>query len=188
MPDIKNIFNTVKRRLTAVMTLIGLALVLAACVAPLEPYRAYEGEVRSESQLAMISGAHYARQDWINRYIHKVRISSVNGQAIENSERIDDILVTPGTHEISVYFSWDTGSQRGLAPALIEFVESQDTLRRDLQLTVDAGQRYYVRASLNFTEDGARDITQLTHVDFWVEDESGNMVVSLEEGRYVPTN
>jgi len=35
--------------------------------------------------------------------------------------------------------------------------------------------------------DGDRhDITTLSHVDFWLEDEDGNEIVSKEAGRYNP--
>lgn len=166
--------------------LVLILPLLAACVAPQSPYKAYVGEERSSAQLALLKGAFYSRRDWLNRYVDTIRFLSVDGQQIENSGRFDEILVTPGAHEITVYFSWDTGSQRGLAPALVDYASTKGTLSRTFTVNVNAGQLYHVRGNPIFVEDKSRDITGLTHVDFWVEDEYGNMVVSKEQGRYIP--
>ena len=69
--------------------------------------------------MAILEGSQYLRQDWLNRYIDSVRFEQVDGEAIVNSvehERVENKL---GAHEIVVYFYWDMGSARGLAPALV---------------------------------------------------------------------
>lgn len=163
-----------------------VCLLLVNCITPQEPYKAYEGEERSRSQLALLVGEIFLRQDWINRYIDKIRFLSVDGRDIDNSLRFDEILITPGRHDIRVYFSWDTGSQRGLAPALVEYSSTRTTVSRTLSFNARAGRRYHVRGDPVYVADQERDITTLAYVDFWIEDENGNTVVSREEGRYVP--
>jgi len=171
--------------LTRTLVLLLGVFALSACITPPEPFRAYQGSA-VEEQLASFTGAAFFRQDWLNRYVDAVRFMNVNGEAIENSENINEILVRPGVHEITVYFSWDTGSQRGLAPALVDYAASRDTLSRTLRVNATAGRRYMVYGDPVFAAGGSRDITGLAYVDFWIEDEFGNPVVTREQGRYVP--
>jgi hypothetical protein len=44
---------------------------------------------------------------------------------------------------------------------------------------------YSVKAKPFFTGDD-EDITSLSHVDFWIEDQNGIVIVSKEAGRYQP--
>ena len=171
-------------RLAAFLLLI-LPL-LNQCISPPVPYKAYSGNERPVNQLALIQGAGYVRQDWLNRYVDRVRFLSIDGHDIENSEHFNELLVAPGLHEITVYFSWDMGSQRGLAPALVDYASSRNTLSRTLTFNVNGDRIYLVSGEPAFVEDAVEDITGLAHVDFWVEDEYGNIVVSREQGRYVP--
>jgi hypothetical protein len=173
-------------RLPAAALLFLALSQLVACAGPIGPYKAYEGEERAQTQLALLRGAFFSRQDWLNRYVDTIRFLSVDGQSIDNADSVNEILVTPGLHEITVYFSWDTGSQRGLAPALVDYAVTGEALSRTFTFNVDAGQLYHVRGNPIFAEEDTRDITGLTHVDFWVEDDFGNMVVGREQGRYVP--
>ena len=168
------------------LTAMALLSALIQCAVPREPYKAYAGEPRSESQLVLLRGAIFSRQDWLNRYVDAIRFLSVDGRAIENSENFNEILVTPGFHDITVYFSWDTGSQRGLAPALVEYASTRSTVSRSLTLNAEAGKLYHVRGDPVFVQDEGRDITGLAYVDFWIEDESGNIVGSPDQGRYIP--
>jgi len=179
-------FPRIKIKLPLLFLLVLILPQLVACMAALGPYKAYEGEERAQTQLALLRGAFFSRQDWINRYVDTIRFLSVDGQPIYNSNSVDEILVSPGTHEITVYFSWDTGSLRGLAPALIDYASTRSSLSRTFTFNVSAGRLYHVRGNPIFVEDESRDITGLTHVDFWVEDDRGNMVVSREQGRYIP--
>ncbi len=136
-------------------------------------------------QVAYLEGEQYLRQDWLNRYIDAVRFASVDDYLVEESSRYRRIAVTPGFHDVEVYFYWDLGSQRGLSQALVQFASGRETLSRSIRFNARAGETYSVHAQPVFGE-GRRDITNLTHVDFWVEDEAGNEIVSKEEGRFIP--
>ena len=166
------------------LILLPLLLSLTACLGS-STFRAYEGEVLSSMQVAVIRGAQFLRQDWLNRYIDSVRFSRVDESPVGANIEYSSVEVTPGFHDITVYFYWDLGSQRGLAPALVSYAAERDTLSRTLRFNARAGESYLVQAQPVFYP-GRREITNLSHVDFWVEDEAGNEIVSREEGRYIP--
>ncbi|MEX0619120.1 MAG: hypothetical protein WDZ76_00535 [Pseudohongiellaceae bacterium] len=175
---------------SGVLTMRFPALLLACtlllqCAVPAGAYKGYRGEERPVDQLALVRGEVYSRLDWINRFDDAVRFFSVDGRAIENSERFRTIRVTPGSHDIRVYFSWDMGNRRGLAPALVTYAANRESMSRTLTLTVEAGEEYLVRAEPVFDSE-IQDITTLSYVDFWVVDSDDNIVVSREEGRYRP--
>lgn len=168
--------------------LLFLAPVLAlavGCVAATDVYKAYVGDERTDLQLARVDGQRFLRTDWINRYIDSVRFLSVDGMAIEHPEEFSSIEIAPGFHDLRVYFSWDLGSQRGLAPALVNFASSRETISRTLRFNALAGERYIVRAEPEFNSQ-RHDITDLSYVDFWIEDSDGDEIVTREDGRYVP--
>lgn len=148
-------------------------------------FRAYSGERLSELQVAQIRGESYSRQDWLNRYVDSVRFARVDDMPIEESAVYNRVEVAPGFHDVRVYFYWDLGTQRGLAQALVQYASAQETLSRTLRFNALAGERYIVRAQPVFKE-GRRDITNIAHVNFWVEDSRGNIVVSREAGSYLP--
>jgi len=167
------------------LILVSLS-VLGGCLSG-GAYQAYSGERRSDMQVATLEGAQFLRQDWLNRYIDAVRFSQVDDLTIDNSVLYNRLEITPGYHDITVYFYWDMGSARGLAPALVSYAASRDSLSRTLRFNARAGERYRVLAEPSFSAD-RQDITTLTHVDFWVEDSAGNAIVSRREGRYVPSS
>ncbi len=158
---------------------------LSSCAGISSAYKAYEGEALQAMQLSIVEGAQFNRQDWLNRYVDSVRFSSVDGNSIENSNAYSAIQIAPGFHDLRVYFFWDLGSQRGLAPALVSYAATRNTLSRTLRFNALAGENYTVRAQPVFSE-GRRDITTLLHVDFWIVDRQGNEIVSRDEGRYAP--
>lgn len=160
----------------------SLILGLAACSSS-GTFRAYSGESRSELQVAQIRGESYLRQDWLNRYVDSVRFARVDDFPIEESIVYNRVEVTPGFHDVRVYFYWDLGTQRGLAQALVQYASTQESLSRSLRFNALAGQVYTVRAEPVF-EEGRRDITNISHVNFWVEDSRGNVVVSKEAGSF----
>lgn len=165
--------------------LLLFPLLLGSC-AGYSTFHAYEGEARSQMQLALLSGAQYLRQDWINRYVDSVRFSSVDQIQVDGSREYESVAVQPGFHDVTVYFYWDLGSTRGLAPALVSYAASRETLSRTMRFNARAGESYVVHAQPMFnTEQDQRDITTISHVDFWVEDSNGNEVVSKEDGRYI---
>lgn len=167
------------------LILSPLLIALVACTVSSVAYKAYIGEVRQDLALSVLQGASFARQELLNRYVDFVRFSSVDEIPIDNSERYSAIQITPGYHDVKVYFSWDLGSQRGLAPALVNYAASRATTSRTLRFNARAGELYTVRAQPVFN-DARRDITTLTYVDFWIVDSAGNEIVTREEGRYVP--
>lgn len=162
-----------------------LSLTLASCLSGLT-YRIYEGEPRSSLQVATLQGDQLLRQDWLNRYVDAVRFSQVDEVTIDNSVAYGRLEVEPGFHDITVYFYWDMGSARGLAPALVSYAATRDSLSRTLRFNALAGESYRVMAEPRFNSE-RQDITTLTHVDFWVLDEDGNEIVTREQGRYIPT-
>ena len=164
---------------------LPILAMLSGCASINEAYKAYTGETRPAMQLSLVEGAQFNRQDWLNRYVDTVRFSSVDGNDIEFSDAYSSIQITPGFHDLRVYFYWDLGSQRGLAPALVSYASTRDSLSRTLRFNALAGENYTVRAQPVFSE-GRRDVTTLLYVDFWIEDRLGTEIVSREEGRYIP--
>ena len=171
---------TINRKLL----LLFLLLTLSSCVSQSIPYKAYVGEAREAMQLATVEGAVSQRREFINQYYDNVRFMTIDEISVSNSEQYDAIQIAPGFHDLRVYFNWDLGSQRGLAPAMVDFARTRDHISRTLRFNARAGEHYTVKAEPAF--DGLqRNITTLSHVDFWVEDSSGNEIVSREEGRYI---
>lgn len=166
-------------------SLLPVLALLSACATDMRVYKAYVGDERANLQVSLIEGDKFVRTDWINRYIDSVRFLSVDGMAIENPEEFDSIQIAPGYHDLRVYFSWDLGSQRGLAPALVNFAASRENVSRTLRFNALASERYTVRAQPVFNSQ-RQDLTDLLHVNFWIEDRQGNEIVSREQGRYVP--
>lgn len=160
-----------------------IALLLAGCAGS-GSYRAYEGE-RSDLSVAVIAGENYLRQDWLNRYVDSVRFQRVDDTPIEESLIYNRVEVAPGFHEVEVYFYWDLGNQRGLAQALVQYAATRESLSRTLRFNARAGERYTVRAEPVF-DQGPREISNLSHVNFWVEDDGGNVIVTREQGQYSP--
>lgn len=167
------------------LLLLPLLAILAACNGFSTAYKAYGGERLQPLQISTVEGAQFLRQDLINRYVDAVRFATVDGTSIENSNAYTAIEIAPGFHDLRVYFYWDLGSQRGLAPALVSYASTRDSLSRTLRFNARAGENYTVRAQPVFSEE-RQDITTLLYVDFWIEDQQGNEIVSREEGRYSP--
>ncbi len=165
--------------------LIIMALVALSGCSQVSVYKAYLGESLSPGRVATIEGSTFFRQDLINRYVDAVRFLRVDDIGIENSVEHGAIEVNPGFHEVTVYFHWDMGNERGLAPALVNYAAGRDTMSRTLRFNALPGERYTVHAQPYFS-DLPRDITTLSHVDFWVEDSRGIAVVSLAQGAYFP--
>ena len=164
---------------------LSLSLLLSACSSDVGVYKAYIGDTRENLQVAHIDGAKFLRSDWINRYTDVVRFLTVDGMSIDNPEEFDSIQVDPGYHDLKVYFSWDMGSQRGLAPALVNYAANRETMSRTLRFNALSGERYRVEAEPIFNSQ-QHDITDLLYVDFWIVDADGNEVVSRDAGRYLP--
>lgn len=163
------------------LAIVGL---LAGCAGS-GTFRAYQGEPRSELSTAVITGQAYLRQDWLNRYVDSVRFQRVDDMPVEESLIYNSVEVAPGFHEIEVFFYWDLGNQRGLTQALVQYAATRASMSRTLRFNARAGERYLVRAQPVFGQ-GRREITNLSHVNFWVEDEDGNAIVTREQGRYIP--
>jgi hypothetical protein len=167
------------------LILISLSLVLMSSCAGLASYKAYEGPVLPSMQLSVVEGDQYMRREWINRYTDAIHFIAVDGNAVENNTEHSSIEITPGFHDLRVYYLWDLGSQRGLGPALVNYSASRDALSRTLRFNARSGERYTVKARLHFNSN-SQDITTLSHVDFWMEDQRGNEIVSRADGRYIP--
>ena len=161
-----------------------LLISLVACAAP-TPYKAYFGDPLQDMQLATVQGRTFMRTELLNRYLDTVRFIEVDDIPVTNSDQHSAIQITPGYHDIRVYFSWDVGSLRGLAPAMVDYARTRDHISRTLRFNARPGERYTVMATPYFN-DTRHDLTTLTHVDFWVIDEDGTEIVSQEEGRYIP--
>lgn len=174
------------RVLGRAVAIVGIALVLVCCAAIETPYRAYEGEERPLSELALVRGDYYYRKDWLNSYVDAVRFQRVDDQVIENSRAWDEVLMSPGEHEVEVYYYWDMGARMGLAPALANYARSRDTVSRILKFNAEPGKRYKVKAAPKLSGSPG-DITSLDYVDFWVEDSEGRIVLSRAQGRFQPT-
>lgn len=175
----------VSKSLLNMLRLLSVAVLVTACSTNVGVYKAYTGNPKEELQVARINGAQIVRTDWINRYVDVVRFLTVDDKPIENPEEFNAVQIDPGYHDLKVYFSWDMGSQRGLAPALVNYASNRDTMSRTLRFNALSGERYTVHAEPVFTPDG-NSVTDLLYVDFWIEDREGNEVVSRESGRYVP--
>jgi len=159
---------------------------LGACSGTATAYKAYLGELRQDLQLAVLEGTSFVRRDLINRYVDTVRFFSIDDIPIENSQDHQSVQIAPGFHDVRVYFSWDTGSQRGLAPALVDYAANRETMSRVLTFNARAGESYRIRAQPYFN-DQRKDITTLSHVDFWVVDGQGKEIVARDKGRYIPS-
>lgn len=173
---------TISMRKKLLFSLLLFSLV--ACTAP-APYKAYFGDPRADMQLSTIEGGSFVRTDLLNRYMDTIRFIEVDDFPVINSDQHRSIQTAPGYHDVKVYFYWDLGGQRGLAPAMVDYARARDNISRTLHFNARAGETYKVLANPVF--DGDRhDITTLSHVDFWLEDEDGNEIVSKEAGRYNP--
>ena len=161
-----------------------LALILGGCSTGVAIYKAYLGDPLKDMQLALVEGARFQRMEYINRYTDAVRFMTVDEIPIGNSDQFEAIQIAPGFHELKVYFSWDMGNQRGLAPAMVDFARTRDHISRTLRFNARAGERYIVQAEPIFNAP-KHNITTLAYVDFWVENAAGDEIVSREEGRYI---
>ncbi len=170
-----------------IVLLIGSLILFSSCASTEPPYKAYGGDSRPAAELALVKGDYFYRQDWLNSYADAVRFLSVDGREVVNSRAHKEILLSPGQRELEVYYSWDMGARLGLAPALVSYAAHRDSISRKLRLNAEAGRTYSVKAEPVFNGDPS-DITALAHVDFWVEDDRGRVVLSKEEGRYRPAS
>lgn len=178
MSDTKYLFR--------LLSLSLLALLLGGCATGMDLYKAYLGDPRQAIQLATVEGASFRRMEYINTYTDNVRFMTVDDIPVNNSELYEAIQIAPGFHELKVYFSWDLGNQRGLAPAMVDFARTRDHISRTLRFNARAGERYIVRAEPVF--DAPRhNITTLSHVNFWMENQAGVEIVSREDGLYIRT-
>lgn len=162
-----------------------LLVVLFSCSSSQVPYKGYAGDERPASALALVRGDFFYRKDFLNSYVDAVRFQRVDNHVIENSRAWAEVLLAPGARELEVYYSWDMGARIGLAPALVSYASSREAISRTLHLNVEAGRRYAVKAEPVFNGNPGV-IGSLVHVDFWVEDDAGRVVLSREEGRYKP--
>ncbi len=172
---------TVKRLLLVAIC----SAMLSSCVADVQTFKAYIGEVNSQMQTSVIRGGQLVRNDLMNRYVDVVRFLRVDDMELRSSEQIAAVEVVPGYREIEVYYSWDHGSQRGLAPALVDYAAAQTGVSRVLRFTALPGEVYTVHAEPTFLGE-RQDITTLAAVDFWVEDSVGKAVVPSEQARIQP--
>lgn len=179
--NVRNFVPQLWRRLL----LLSLLAILTACSSSQLPYKAYAGAERPGSSLALVRGDFFYRKDFLNSYVDAVRFQRVDDHVVENSRAWNEVLLVPGARELEVYYSWDMGARIGLAPALVSYASSREAVSRTLRLNVEAGKQYAVKAEPVFNGNPG-DIGSLVYVDFWVEDGSGRVVVSREEGRYKP--
>lgn len=168
-----------------ILAIFLIAAFLQSCTASSRIYQAYFGAQLEPMQVSIVRGDSFTRQDLINRYVDSVKFSKIDDQRIEQSASITAVEIQPGFHDLTVYFDWDLGTQRGLAPAMVNYASSRDVTSRVLRFNARAGEAYVVRAQPFFIRGERQDITTLSHVDFWVEDRRGNAIVSREDGRYV---
>ena len=167
------------------LLLLPLLLALLACSSVQLPYKAYRGDERPATALALVRGDFFYRKDFLNSYVDAVRVQRVDDHIIENSRAWGEVQMMPGDRELEVYYSWDMGARIGLAPALVSYASSREAISRTLRFNVEAGRQYAVKAEPVFNGNPG-DIGSLVHVDFWVEDDRGRVVLSREEGRYKP--
>ena len=135
-------------------------------------------------QSAVIRGGEQVRTDLMNRYVDMVRFLRVDEHRLASTDKVGAVEVPAGQHEIEVYYSWDHGSQRGLAPALVDHALAQVEVRRVLRFEAMPGETYTVQAEPRFQGE-RQNITTLSHVEFWVEDEAGAVVVSANTRRAI---
>ena len=166
------------------LPLSALLLILAACTAG-TPYKAYFGDSSQDMQLATVQGGSFIRVDMLNRYLDTIRFIEVDGIPVTNSDQHRSIQIRPGFHDIKVYFSWDLGSQRGLAPAMVDYSKNRENISRTLRFNARAVESYSVMATPMF-DDSRHNISSLSYVDFWVENDEGVEIFSKEAGRYQP--
>ena len=166
------------------LLLSALLLILAACAAG-TPSKVYFGDPRQDMQLATVQGGSFIRVEMLNRYLDTIRFIEVDGIPVTNSDQHRSTQITLGFHDIKVYFSRDLGSLRGLAPAMFDYSKNRENISRTLRLNARAGESYSVRATPVFDES-PHNITSLSHMDFWVENDEGVEIVSKEAGRYQP--
>lgn len=145
-------------------------------------FTATVGELGGSVQSAMIRGGEMVRTDLMSRYVDMVRFLRVDDHRLASTDKIGAVEVPAGQHEIEVYYSWDHGSQRGLAPALVDYALAQAEVRRVLRFDAQPGETYTVQAEPKFQGE-RRDITTLSHVEFWVEDQAGTVVASADSRR-----
>mgnify|MGYP000601497942 CR=1 FL=1 len=178
-----------QRNALAWLRVAGLGLLLGAalsgCVSSATSFRAYVGDIRSAMQVAIINGGELVRSDLMNRYVDVVRFLRVDEMDIASESQVASVEVVPGYREIEVFYSWDHGSQRGLAPALVDYAATQESISRVLRFYARSGETYTVRAEPSFQGE-RRDITTLAYVDFWVEDAEGGAVVAPERATITP--
>ena len=159
-----------------------VAATLVSCTSMSSTFTATVGELGGSVQSAMIRGGEMVRTDLMSRYVDMVRFLRVDDHRLASTDKIGAVEVPAGQHEIEVYYSWDHGSQRGLAPALVDYALAQAEVRRVLRFDAQPGETYTVQAEPKFQGE-RRDITTLSHVEFWVEDQAGTVVVSADSRR-----
>ncbi len=91
--------------------------------------------------------------------------------------------MSPGEREVEVYYYWDMGARKGLAPAIANYASSRDTVSRTLKFNAEPGKIYEVKAAPKLSGSPG-DITSLDYVDFWIEDSDGRIVLSRAQGRF----
>ena len=159
-----------------------VAATLVSCTSMSSTFTATVGELGGSVQSAMIRGGEMVRTDLMSRYVDMVRFLRVDDHRLASTDKIGAVEVPAGQHEIEVYYSWDHGSQRGLAPALVDYALAQAEVRRVLRFDAQPGETYTVQAEPKFQGE-RRDITTLSHVEFWVEDQAGTVVASADSRR-----
>lgn len=169
--------------LTISRVLLALvAATLVSCTSMSSTFTATVGELGGSVQSAMIRGGEMVRTDLMSRYVDMVRFLRVDDHRLASTDKIGAVEVPAGQHEIEVYYSWDHGSQRGLAPALVDYALAQAEVRRVLRFDAQPGETYTVQAEPKFQGE-RRDITTLSHVEFWIEDQAGTVVASADSRR-----
>jgi hypothetical protein len=68
---------------------------------------------------------------------------------------------------------------------MFDYSKNRENISRTLRLNARAGESYSVRATPVFDES-SHNITSLSYMDFWVENDEGVEIVSKEAGRYQP--
>lgn len=159
-----------------------VAATLVSCTSMSSTFTATVGELGGSVQSAMIRGGEMVRTDLMSRYVDMVRFLRVDDHRLASTDKIGAVEVPAGQHEIEVYYSWDHGSQRGLAPALVDYALAQAEVRRVLRFDAQPGETYTVQAEPKFQGE-RRDITTLSHVEFWIEDQAGTVVASADSRR-----
>ena len=185
---IKHHLPKVQRLVIATKKLLLVAIcggLLSGCVTNVQAFKAYIGDANSQIQTSLVRGGQLVRNDLMNRYVDVVRFLRVDDMELRSNEQIAAVEVVPGHLEIEVYYSWDHGSQRGLAPALVDYAAAQTSVSRVIRFTALPGEIYTVHAEPTFLGE-RQDITTLAAVDFWVEDSGGTAVVPPEKAQIQP--